>query len=169
MKRRTRFDSLRLILCSMLIGLSLTACGDDSASEEQNARPDAAIDPVDAADQGDAGADAGGEAPTWSGQVWPILQNYDCGNGYCHGGGRGGLDWGDEAATYDEFVGVVSDDDNPCAGSTRVVPSDASGSLLLRKITGTQDCGSQMPPDGASVAEADVEVIRAWIEGGAKR
>jgi hypothetical protein len=113
-------------------------------------------------------ADAAGDSPTWSAQVWPILQTYGCSSDYCHGGGKGGLDWGSADATYDELVGVVSDDDGGCSDLARVAPSDSTNSLLYQKLAGTQDCGGKMPKSG-DLTSAELDIVRAWIDGGAQR
>jgi hypothetical protein len=41
-------------------------------------------------------------------------------------------------------------------------PSNPSNSLLLKKITGTQACGSSMPP-GGTLTGSDLQCIQDWI------
>jgi predicted CxxxxCH...CXXCH cytochrome family protein len=83
----------------------------------------------------------------------------------CHsaGGAIGGLD-----LATDPHAAVV---DAPSAGSpgeVLVAPGDPEGSLLFRKIAGTQADGegSPMPPP-SGLDPAVVEVFRAWITDGA--
>src|SRR5688572_6449731 len=44
---------------------------------------------------------------------------------------------------------------------------DAASSLLLTKVTATDDA-ERMPPEGEPLKPAEIEAIRAWIAGGAK-
>ncbi len=96
----------------------------------------------------------------------------------CHSGGEfaaGGLDLQHNA--YDVLVGPPPTG-VPCAGGEmgRVVPGSPEESLLYVKIAAKLDdtpapCGDVMPP-GANAAPLDpeeVELIRAWIAGGAPR
>lgn len=48
-----------------------------------------------------------------------------------------------------------------------IVAGDSAKSLLVHAITGTEGA-SQMPPDGESLAAADIDLIRKWIDQGAK-
>jgi mono/diheme cytochrome c family protein len=52
------------------------------------------------------------------------------------------------------------------SGKPVVVPGKSSDSLLIQKITAT-DPDEVMPPKGARVSEADVALLRKWIDGGA--
>ncbi len=80
----------------------------------------------------------------------------------CHGG-AGGLDLGDDA--HGAIVGVESAG-NP--GETLVIPGDPEGSLLFRKVRGTQsaDEGDIMPP-GTGLTTHELALMWEWIEGGA--
>jgi len=90
-------------------------------------------------------------APSFSRKVAPLLQQA-C--GACHGS-LGGWD----ASTYDSII--RSGDHGPA-----VVPGDLQGSLLARKLLGTQSAGSLMPPAG-SLPQNQVQLILDWIAGGA--
>jgi hypothetical protein len=74
---------------------------------------------------------------------------------------QGGLDL--ETDPWSELVGVTS----PAYGAVRVEPGDPGGSLLWRKMDGSQGNseGGVMPPRGVQGADADL--VRAWIEAGA--
>jgi mono/diheme cytochrome c family protein len=89
--------------------------------------------------------------PSFSGEVAPLLQQA-CGS--CHGS-LGGWD----ASTYDSII--RSGDHGPA-----VVPGDLQGSLLARKLLGTQSTGGVMPP-GGSLPQDQVQLILDWIAGGA--
>jgi hypothetical protein len=88
----------------------------------------------------------------------------------------GKLDLGTETAAYDQLVGIAAQA-GPCmsAGKMRVVPGDASASLLMDKLGNTPDmCGAPMPKpptgsDFAPIPDPEIAEIRAWIEAGASR
>jgi hypothetical protein len=65
------------------------------------------------------------------------------------------------------FDTLVNQDARFCAGETRVIPYDADGSYLIRKLEGTNACGDQMPLGDAPLDQATIDVIRAWIDNGA--
>ena len=89
--------------------------------------------------------------PSFTRDVAPVLQQ---GCGFCHGS-LGGWD----ASTYDSVI--ESGDNGPA-----VIPGDPQGSLLARKLLGTQSAGSLMPPAG-SLPQNQVQLILDWIAGGA--
>lgn len=72
-------------------------------------------------------------------------------------------------ASYDQLVGVepmveAARD----AGQLRVDPGDPSNSFLLIKLTGPPlGQGGRMPLTGALLSDEEVELVRAWIAGGA--
>ncbi len=49
-----------------------------------------------------------------------------------------------------------------------VVAGKAAESLLVLAVTGKTDLVSKMPPEGAPLSEAELTVIRRWIDAGAK-
>ena len=66
-----------------------------------------------------------------------------------------------------------------CASQPRVVVNDGANSLVIRKLLGTQTCGSRMPqvPMGAGsrnctgnecVTAGDTDLIKRWIDQGAQ-
>lgn len=63
---------------------------------------------------------------------------------------------------------LVNVDSSTYPGKLRVVPDDPQGSLLYRKIAGTQavDEGSQMPI-GATLQDSLVRTVEQWILQGA--
>jgi hypothetical protein len=81
---------------------------------------------------------------------------------------QGGLDLSSKAIAYGELVGQGAEG-LTCRGRTRVVAGDAERSLLIRKLRGTQDCGSRMPTSrAAALPESLIDEIVDWIEAGAK-
>ena len=90
----------------------------------------------------------------------------------CHRpGGIGSFqDFSAQAAAYGALVGVKAS--GPSCGSTgetRVVPGDASGSLLFQKISeASPPCGAMMPLGGPPLQSAQVTLIEDWINAGAQ-
>lgn len=90
----------------------------------------------------------------FSQKVLPILIVQGCAS--CHGG-SGGL-----------IVGTVADllaggDHGPA-----VVPGDAAGSNLVKKLVAPPPFGQRMPLGGAQLPDSTINVIRTWINQGAK-
>ena len=88
----------------------------------------------------------------------------------CHdGGGTGlprGMDLSSADASFDALVGV---DSLQVPGLPRVTPNDADASYLVDKLEGTQaDELRQMPQGGPLLDQATIDVIRAWIDNGAR-
>ena len=117
------------------------------------------------ADKGSTGAD-GTASSGFGATVWPILKA-SCANGYCHGGGAGGLTMKDEASTYAALVGVKS---KGCSTMNYVTASDLTNSYLIQKLEGKGSCfmGGKMPK-GGSLTAAQITAIKGWITAGAKK
>ncbi len=117
----------------------------------------ACTDPTAPADKGDSGGTEEGFCGVQS-----ILAS-QCVACHSASGLAGGLDLQTDA--HAALVGVPS---SLYAGRTLVVAGDPDGSFLLAKLAGTQTGseGGIMPPGGA-LPDADVAVVRAWIEAGA--
>jgi hypothetical protein len=62
------------------------------------------------------------------------------------------------------LVNVPSDG----TGEILVIPSNATGSYLTKKLDGSQGAGSRMPLGGAALDETDMKNIENWINQGAK-
>jgi hypothetical protein len=88
----------------------------------------------------------------------------------CHGNfANGGLDLR-PGSSYLELVNVPAE--NPVAasaGKLRVMPGDAAGSFLAQKLRGTliPGEGGQMPLIGTPLPQQEIDLIEAWIDGGA--
>jgi len=94
-----------------------------------------------------------GYSLTFTADIKPIMENRGCVG--CHG-------W----TTAAQLVNHASDFYPP---NTLVVPFDLSGSLVYRKITGTQGpLGSRMPQGQAPLPQAEIDKFRDWILEGAR-
>ena len=105
-------------------------------------------------------------AVTYVADVLPIFQAQCMG---CHAeGGSAGITLElTEESGYDRVVNQPSVQD---ASFTLVVPGDADASLLYRKVSSdTPPVGGRMPLFRAPLSDADIEVIRNWIDQGAVR
>jgi predicted CxxxxCH...CXXCH cytochrome family protein len=121
---------------------------------------------------GDGGTGGMAAAPVFA-EVHELLQTAGCTNGYCHGGGSTGnlTLTADAAANYAALV------NQPAAGLLceptglmRVAPFDSDNSILWQKIApGVAACGEKMPSMAMPLGDAQVELVRAWIAGGAKQ
>jgi hypothetical protein len=79
----------------------------------------------------------------------------------------GNLDMSTPAISYTALVGKTSDS-AMCAGKPRVVPGNAQGSLLVRKLRDTTlDCGVVMPAGSDQISDPDLMRIVSWINAGA--
>ncbi|WP_373653191.1 PSD1 and planctomycete cytochrome C domain-containing protein [Schlesneria sp. DSM 10557] len=99
-------------------------------------------------------AHADDAAVDYSTQVKPILLKH-CAD--CHG-----KETQQSSLRLDSAKGVTTGGDSGPA----VIAGDSARSLLIHAITGTEGA-LQMPPDGDKLAEADVAMLRRWIDQGA--
>jgi len=106
-----------------------------------------------------------------------VYQGVLCANGcdkVCHTSDTGAakLNLFGKAAAHASLVGIPAMDVE-CAGKgTRVVAGDPATSILYQKLSNTQTCGGQMPPGGldgtgATIPQAQLDALRAWIMAGA--
>jgi hypothetical protein len=84
----------------------------------------------------------------------------------CHsaGGAAGGLD-----LETDAWNAIVQTESAGNPGELLVAPGDPEGSLLFRKVHGTQDEdeGGIMPPGGEGLGTREKALLWEWIEAGA--
>ncbi|KAJ3059228.1 hypothetical protein HK102_010091, partial [Quaeritorhiza haematococci] len=100
-----------------------------------------------------AGAEEGAAKITFMDQVSPIFRNH-CGSCHNPDTAKGGLN-------LETFGGTMQG-----GGSGAVVePGDPDSSTLLAVILHTEE--PKMPPNSARIPDAEIEVIKKWIEGGA--
>jgi hypothetical protein len=119
------------------------------------------------------GAGNGGEAPPATDGLQPTLASIQaniftptCAVSGCHTGATPvqGLRL-DDGFSYASLVGVTSP-----YGSTiiRVIPGDPDNSFLIQKLEGKTMLGGRMPLDRCCLQQVTVDVIRQWIQDGAK-
>jgi hypothetical protein len=110
---------------------------------------------------------------TWSAiypAIFPETTKAQC--DFCHSlppneKSNGGLSVGtDKETAYKALVGQSSAS-LKCNGRQYVVPGKPDESLLYGKVT-TPPCGDHMPLGGSTLTDDQVEMIRTWIEAGAK-
>jgi hypothetical protein len=86
--------------------------------------------------------------------VRPILQQYGCIS--CHGG-SGGL-----------VVGTVAQLMQGGDHGPAVVPNNADGSNIVKKISPNPPFGDRMPQGGPYLPDSTIQKIKDWINQGAK-
>jgi len=107
-------------------------------------------------------------APTFS-EVYSTILSMRCS---CHNGSAHSTGFfmnADETTAYNNLVNVDSFENS---GMDRIEPGDPATSYLVHKIEGTASSvggsnGSQMPLSGGPLDQADIDLIRAWVDGGA--
>ena len=92
-----------------------------------------------------------------------------CATAGCHEGPMGpglpaGQDLSSVGSSIASLVNVASVQE---PNLLRVNPGNANDSYLIQKLEGTAALGSQMPLGGNTLSQASIDVIRAWINGGA--
>jgi len=106
--------------------------------------------------------------PVAYGEVQAVFERYGCTG--CHPGVNSSLDLR-EGRSYDDLVGIRALEDPELV---RVVAGDPSSSFLYLKLGGDAPVGdipaigTRMPPRAPPIEEADLELVRRWIEQGAK-
>lgn len=103
-------------------------------------------------------------APTFT-TIYTDILRARCGPCHTTAGSRGGdLDFGTQTQAYLELVGVAA----TCGtGNVRVIPRDATRSLLWRKLSGVDLCGDLMPRMSMQLDAASIAQIAQWINAGA--
>lgn len=89
-----------------------------------------------------------GEALTWDGQIYPLLQRHCV---LCHGN-SGGL----SLASYEQAL-------RGGRNGPSIVPGNAEASLLYRTLLGPADGIPQMPLGQAQLSPEEIGFIRDWI------
>jgi hypothetical protein len=140
--------------------LYLAACGAGASAPANEA-------PANSASTGDG--DATGGPATFTAVYMDVL-GPTCSSCHRPGGIGSFQDFSSPAAAYGALVGVKAS--GPSCGSngeTRVVPGNASGSLLFQKISeANPPCGVMMPLGGPHLPSAQVTLIEDWINTGAQ-
>jgi len=105
-------------------------------------------------------------AVLFSTKVQPIFTS-SCATSGCHVTGGIIAPMSLEAGVSRSNLVEVTATSGPCAGSKRVKTSDANASVLVKRLDGTT-CGQQMPQAGSSLPPAQRQLIRDWINQGAR-
>ncbi len=121
------------------------------------------------ADQTDADMDGVGDAcdataVSFSNQIQPI---FDANCTVCHVVG-GIAEFTGQLLTAEESFDAIVNQPSFQSSFIRVVPGDSSASLLFLKVSSNPPpVGSRMPLGGAPLSDADIALIRDWIDQGA--
>lgn len=108
-----------------------------------------------------------GEPVAYS-EVQAVFEKYGCTG--CHPGVNSSLDLREDRS-YGDLVGIRALEDPELV---RVVAGDPGSSFLYLKLGGDAPVadvpaiGTRMPPRAPPIDEADLELVRRWIEQGAK-
>lgn len=124
---------------------------------------------------GSHGCAGDGEAPGTFTEIYETLfpATTDARCNFCHSMpasdiSNGNLSTGmDQASAYAALLGAVSTSSR-CGGKRMVTPFHPEDSLLLDKLMGKPTCGDRMPLGGMALSDTELEVVRSWIEAGAK-
>ena len=121
------------------------------------------------ADQADADGDGVGDAcdvaaVSFSNQI-QVIFNANCTSCHISGGIADTIMHLNAEESFDALVNRPSVQDTSL---TRVVPADSSASLLFLKVSSdSPPVGSRMPLGGIPLSQADIALIRDWIDQGA--
>jgi len=102
-----------------------------------------------------------------------IFNGKGCSAGGCHSSGNpaGGMNLS-SGRSYDSIVGVTA---SSGGGLKRILPGDAAGSYLYRKVSAKTNpgsftiSGSPMPRVGTALSADQLAALAAWIDAGAPR
>lgn len=106
------------------------------------------------------------EDPGFAQDIFEIFTRRGCTASGCHGSGEGGLTMTSAGTAHSNLVNRSS---TGAPSETLVIPGNAAGSYLMKKLTGASGIvGVQMPNGGAPLDTIDMNNIRNWINQGAK-
>jgi hypothetical protein len=113
---------------------------------------------VGCSDQGGNPVNSNSPPPTsdvsFMNQVVPFFINYGCDG--CHGG-NGGLD----VQTFSQLLrGGIH--------GPAVVAGKADSSIMVQKLSANPPFGDRMPRGGPFLADSTIQILKAWINQGAK-
>jgi hypothetical protein len=141
------------------VALFLAACGGGDGptgldgSGNDNGRPDGGGNTSNVKDD-----------PSFQNDIFPVFTQTGCTASGCHGSGQGDLTMTTASVAYGNLVDVSS----PTSGEVRVIPGNAAGSYLVKKLEGTAAFGARMPLGGSPLSANDLQNIKNWINKGAK-
>lgn len=91
---------------------------------------------------------------TYSANILPVLQQRGCIS--CHGG-SGNL-----------FVGSVAQLLQGGLHGPAIVPGNGAGSNIIKKLSPNPPFGDRMPQGGPYLPDSTIQMIKTWIDQGAK-
>ncbi len=145
-------------MMSLLLVSALAACGGGDS-------------PTGPGNGGDGGNGGNGSArvikdnPSYSQDIFEIFTRRGCTAGGCHGSGEGGLTMTSAGGAYGNLVNVAA---VGRGGEVRVIPGNAAGSYLVKKLEGASGiAGAQMPLGSGPLDNIDLTNIKNWINQGA--
>jgi hypothetical protein len=113
-------------------------------------------------------------APSTFTEIYPLIfpQTTKAQCNFCHGlppndKSNGNLSMGsDKASAYAALTGKTSTS-TTCPNKAFIVPGQPDQSLFYAKLTSPQ-CGGRMPLGGDPLTSAQLDMVKSWIEAGAK-
>jgi hypothetical protein len=102
---------------------------------------------------------------TFARDVYPLFQSMGCPS--CHQGSAppAGLNLSSQSTAYAALVNVAA---SQCTSRKRVVPGSPGTSYVINKLTGSGMCSGQRMPRGRTpLTSTQIDLVRAWIGGGA--
>ncbi len=114
------------------------------------------------------GQDAGpGPSTVTFTQVFNTVLSPVCAS--CHGNDVPNMSFASKSTAYTDLVGVSAQGTScSSSGEKRVVASSSATSLLYMKVAGTQPCGARMPKNKPALSQANITLIKSWIDDGAQ-
>jgi hypothetical protein len=100
---------------------------------------------------------------SFSSSIQPIFNNRCITNCHVSGGSSSFLPLNSGVSR----ANLVNQSSTRSGGGTLVIPGDAANSILYKRINGTS-AGIQMPQNGSPLSQDDQQLIRVWIDEGAK-
>ena len=100
----------------------------------------------------------------FKGDVEPIF-TMKCANSSCHGAAKSADLQLSADMAYGNIVNVKSSEQPQYM---RIKPGEPDSSYIVMKIEGRQKFGMQMPLTGGALSDKQIQVIRSWVQAGAK-
>ena len=105
--------------------------------------------------------------PSFSGDIQPIFSN-NCAVSGCHNStAQAGLNLSQGQALAN-LVNVDSTQDTQQPVRKRVLPGDATNSVLVIKIEANPPFGARMPQGRSALSSVRIQNIKNWVDRGAK-
>ena len=146
----------------LLVAFVVAGCSGDGTTLGPDGRPESG---AESGDGMDGGAPEFPPTDITLGQITTEIFAASCAFPGCHAGGSPSGNLSLEADfVAGELIGVAS---NQVPDLKRVDPGNPDGSYLLMKVRGTEGIANSQMPLGGTLTDAQIEMIREWIAGGA--